>query len=98
MTYLYNLLAASRRHEEGQTMAEFALVLPMLAVLLFAVMQFGVTFNRYLALTDAVRAGARAGAVARHAESPPATTEERVREAAANLDQAALTVTVASSW
>jgi Flp pilus assembly protein TadG len=79
-------------------MAEFALVLPMLALLLFAVTQFGITFNRYLALTDAVRAGARAGAVARHAESPPATTEERVREAAANLDQADLTVTVTSSW
>ena len=79
-------------------MAEFAIVLPMLALLLFAVMQFGITFNRYLALTDAVRAGARAGAVARHADDPAATTEARVREAAANLDQADLTVTVASSW
>ncbi len=79
-------------------MAEFALVLPALALLLLAVMQFGVIFNRYLAVTDAVRAGARAGAVARHADDPAATTEERVREAAANLDQAELAVTVTSSW
>ena len=79
-------------------MAEFALVLPMLALLLFAVTQFGITFNRYLALTDAVRAGARAGAVARHSDDPAGTTEMRVREAAANLDQDQLTVSVTSSW
>ena len=85
-------------NQRGQTMAEFAIVLPMLAVLLFAVTQFGITFNRYLTLTDAVRAGARAGAVARHGDDPAGTTEVRVREAAANLDQAELTVTVTSSW
>jgi Flp pilus assembly protein TadG len=88
----------SFKGQRGQTMAEFALVMPVLALLLFAVTQFGITFNRYLALTDAVRAGARAGAVARHAEDPAGTTETRVREAAANLDQADLTVTVTSSW
>jgi Flp pilus assembly protein TadG len=88
----------SFKNQRGQTMAEFALVLPMLALLLFAVTQFGITFNRYLALTDAVRAGARAAAVARHEENPPGTAETRVRDAAANLDQADLTVTVASSW
>ena len=88
----------SFKNQRGQTMAEFALVLPVLALLLFAVMQFGVTFNRYLALTDAVRAGARAGAVARHADDPAAATEAQVREAAANLDQAQLSVTVASTW
>ena len=79
-------------------MAEFALVLPALALLLFAVVQFGVTFNRYLMVTDAVRAGARAGAVARHTDDPAATTEARVREAAANLDQDVLDVTVTSTW
>jgi Flp pilus assembly protein TadG len=86
------------KEERGQTMAEFALVLPALALILFAVLQFGVTFNRYLTVTDAVRVGARAGAVARHGDSPAATTEARVREAAANLDQSKLTVTVTSSW
>jgi Flp pilus assembly protein TadG len=88
----------SVKNERGQTMAEFAIVLPMLAVILFAVMQFGITFNRYLTLTDAVRAGARAGAVARHGDDPAGTTETRVREAAANLDQGDLSVTVTSSW
>jgi Flp pilus assembly protein TadG len=88
----------SFKNQRGQTMAEFALVLPALALILFAVTQFGITFNRYLALTDAVRAGARAGAVARNADNPAGTTEARVREAAANLDQGQLTVSVTSSW
>ncbi len=30
MTYLYKLLAASRRHEEGQTMAEYGVVLAVI--------------------------------------------------------------------
>ena len=39
-------------------MAEFTLVLPVLAILLFGIIQFGITFNNYITLTDAVRAGA----------------------------------------
>jgi hypothetical protein len=51
--------------EKGQTVAEFALVLPILAALLFAILEFGVAFNQYLTLTDAVRVGARKAAVSR---------------------------------
>jgi Flp pilus assembly protein TadG len=58
------------RNEEGQTMAEFALVLPLLAVLLFGVIQFGIVFNNYLDLTDATRAGARKAAVSRNTSDP----------------------------
>ena len=48
--------------ERGQTMAEFAVVLPILVVLLFGIMQFGIAFNNYVTLTDAARAGARKAA------------------------------------
>jgi Flp pilus assembly protein TadG len=48
-------------------MVEFALVLPILVVLVLAIAQFGVAFNNYLALTDAARAAARKGAVSRQA-------------------------------
>ena len=44
-------------------MTEFALALPILALLLFAVIQFGIVFNHYVTLTDATRAGARKAAV-----------------------------------
>src|SRR5437899_958555 len=51
---------ADIRDENGQTMAEFAMVLPILVLLLFGVIQFGILFNNYVTLTDAVRAGAQA--------------------------------------
>jgi Flp pilus assembly protein TadG len=56
------------RSERGQTMAEFAIALPVLAVLLFGVIQFGIVFNNYVTLTDAARAGARKAAVSRHTD------------------------------
>jgi Flp pilus assembly protein TadG len=53
------------RGEDGQTIVEFALVLPILALLFGGILQFGVAFHDYLAITDAARAGARAAAVHR---------------------------------
>ena len=79
-------------------MAEFTLVLPVLAILLFGVIQFGIVFNNYLAITDAVRAGARQGAVARLSPNPAGTVTNRVRGSASNLDQSKLQVTVSSTW
>ena len=75
-------------------MAEFALVLPLLALLLFGVIQFGLVFQNYVTLTDAVRAGSRQAAVGRHLDDPIGAAEERVRESAANLDQVKLEVDV----
>lgn len=79
-------------------MTEFALVLPLLVVLLFGIIQFGITFNNYISLTDAVRAGARKGAVARHLSDPVGATVAQVRTAGTDLDAADLQVTVTSSW
>ena len=93
-----NLKKFPRKREQGQTMAEFTLVLPVLAILLFGVIQFGIVFNNYLAITDAVRAGARQGAVARLSPNPAGTVTNRVRGSASNLDQSKLQVTVSSTW
>jgi Flp pilus assembly protein TadG len=82
------------RDEQGQTMTEFALVLPVLALLLFGVIQFGILFNNYVTLTDAVRAGARKAAVSRQASDPKGDAEAAVRAAADTLDQSKLTVSV----
>jgi len=75
-------------------MTEFALVLPILALLLFGVIQFGIVFNNYITLTDAVRAGARKGAVARHLSNPEGAVEQTVRDAATDLRQSDLNVDV----
>ena len=46
-------------------MVEFAIVLPLLVLLLLGIAQFGFAFHNYLAITDATRVGARAAAVNR---------------------------------
>lgn len=79
-------------------MTEFALVLPILALLLFGVIQFGIVFNHYITLTDAVRAGARKGAVGRRLQNPEATVIQAVRDASTDLNQSDLNVSVTSSW
>src|SRR5829696_2473725 len=67
------------RAQDGQAMTEFALVLPLRALLLVGVIQFGIAFNNYITLTDAVRAGARKGAVARHLQDPEGKVDTAVR-------------------
>src|SRR5688500_20081710 len=86
------------KRQQGQTMTEFALVLPLLALLLFGVIQFGIIFHQYVTLTDAVRAGGRQGAVARDLPSPNAIVENRARNASVNLDQSKLSVAVSSTF
>jgi Flp pilus assembly protein TadG len=84
--------------ERGQSLVEFALALPILVLLLFAVIQFGVAFNNYVTLTDATRAGARKAAVGRQLSNPQSTTITAVRNSATDLRQSDLDVTVSSTW
>jgi len=86
------------RDERGQTMAEFAIVLPILIVLLFGIVQFGILFNNYVTLTDAVRAGARAAAVSRQAPDPSGTATAAVRSSASDLNPSTLGISVSSGW
>lgn len=79
-------------------MTEFAVVLPLLVVLLFAIIQFGIAFNNYVALTDAARAGARKGAVSRNLSNPSSACSNQVYTTAANLNASQLQVTCTSSW
>lgn len=79
-------------------MVEFVIVLPILCVLLFGIVQFGITFNHYLTLTDSVRAGARKAAVSREASDPVGAAVAQVRSSASDLKQGDLTVSVTSSW
>ena len=85
------------RNEQGQAMTEFALVLPVLALLLFAVIQFGIVFNNYITLTDATRAGARKAAVSRDDPNRDADVMAAVRSSAADLDGSKLSVSPPNS-
>lgn len=81
-------------------MAELALVLPVLLVLLLGIAQFGVTFNNYVSLTDAVRAGARKAAVSRNLADPAGACRQQVLDSAGSLDKTELgaNLSCVSSW
>jgi Flp pilus assembly protein TadG len=85
------------RNQQGQTMTEFALVLPVLALILFAVIQFGIVFNNYITLTDATRAGARKAAVSRQDPNRNAAVMSAVRSSASDLKSSKLSVLPPSS-
>jgi Flp pilus assembly protein TadG len=84
--------------EQGQTMTEFAMVLPLLVVLLFGIIQFGIAFNNYVTLTDAVRAASRKGAVSRGTGNPVDDCTAAAQNAASDLDRSKLKVTCTSTW
>ena len=84
--------------ERGQALTEFALALPILALLLFAVIQFGIAFNNYVTLTDATRAGARKAAVARRLSDPRGACITAVRNSAVDLKSGDLTADCQSTW
>ncbi len=62
------LLAARKsfarlRGEEGQATVEFALVLPILVILVVGIFEFGRAWNAHQVITDAAREAARTAAV-----------------------------------
>ena len=75
----------SIKSEQGQTMVEFAIVAPILLMLILGIIQLGVLFNNYITLTDAARAGARQAAVGRSLPAPESTTISKTQTSAANL-------------
>ncbi len=52
-----------RKGERGASLVEFALVLPLLATLIFGIIDFGFAFNSYIELRSGSREGARLAAV-----------------------------------
>jgi Flp pilus assembly protein TadG len=93
-------LTTKMKKERGQTMVELAFVLPIFAVLLFGIVQFGLAFNNYVTLTDAVRAGARKAAVSRNLSDPAGACRAQVLAAGDNLDATELgrNLSCNSSW
>ncbi len=75
-------------------MVEFAIILPLLLLVLLGIIQFGIVFNNYLTLTDAVRVGARQAAVSRTLPDPVGVTTNRVKAAAHSLNKDRLVITV----
>jgi len=83
-------LLRALRAEDGSTIAETALVLPVLLVVLTGIFSFGIALNQYLVLTNAVNAGARAFALSAGGAANSTST-------AANSDPCAYAATTIQS-
>ena len=64
----------TRRSESGASAVEFALLLPVLMMILFGIIEFGLALYRQAILTNASREGARLGIV----QSIPAITNGQI--------------------
>ena len=88
------------RQERGQSVAEFALVLPLMMLILLGIVQFGMVFKQYITLTDAVREGSRKAAVSRHRADRDSYVKGAVVSAGSDLGATFTTtnVSVNSTW
>jgi len=86
------------REERGQAATEFAIVLPLLAIVLFGLIQAGITFNHYVTLTDAVRAGGRAASVATDQGSAQTAALQAMQSAAGDLTLESPAATPVTTW
>lgn len=75
----------TRRRGRGAVAIEFALVLPILLILLLGMMDYGWYFFCQLTVTNAAREGARAGTLVVNGDAGRATTVTRNAIAAAGL-------------
>lgn len=53
----------SLKNEKGQSLIEFAILLPLLLLLLMGILEFGLMLNAYLSINNSAREGARLGIV-----------------------------------
>jgi Flp pilus assembly protein TadG len=74
----------------GQTLVEFAVILPVFLLIAFAIVDFGSAFDASISIGNAAREGARLGVV----DPSTAAITARVRETAGRLDNSNLSVTV----
>jgi Flp pilus assembly protein TadG len=67
------------RKEKGAAMVEFAIVLPLLLILLFGIIELSIALYDKAVLTNASREGARAGIVAQNPRVADAAIRNTVR-------------------
>lgn len=78
------------KQEKGQALVEFAIILPVLLLLIMGILQFGMMLNAYLAIENAAREGARTGI----AGSSDAEIRQSIISISPSLDSENLNVTI----
>jgi Flp pilus assembly protein TadG len=88
-----------RKNSRGQALVEFALVMPLLLILIISVFEFGRAWNLHQTITDAAREGARTAVVA-NSSVTAASVDSAIgnRIAASGFDPANATVTLPNGF
>ena len=81
-----------RRHEQGQSLVEFGLAMPVLVALLLFIVSCGQLFSTQLVLINAAREGARIGAVGADTGAIQSTALAYLKQAGLADDQAEIEV------
>lgn len=85
--------SVERRAEAGQALVEFALVAPLLILLVIGLVEFGRAWNAFQVITDAAREGARTAVIADPAitqDSVYSTIQSALARAALDADSAVI--------
>jgi Flp pilus assembly protein TadG len=87
------------KRRRGQALVEFALIVPMLLLLVMGVVEFGRAWNVYQTLTDAAREGARTAVLARPTiDADTVAAAANTIMASAALDTAAAVKTLSAGF
>ena len=82
---------ALRKEQQGQSLVEFAVTLPILLLVVTGITTFGVAITNYVQLTEATNVGGRALAISRNqVVDPCATAASAVQGSAPALNPASL--------
>ncbi len=88
------VFALFHRDRRGTAAVEFALVAPVLFLLILGITQFGITLNNYEMLTGATAAASRQFSMSRGISTPSSSATTALYNAASNLTQSSLTITL----
>ena len=80
----------SLKNQKGQALVEFAIILPIIMLLIMGIFQFGMMLNAYITIENASREGARAGIIG----SSDAEIETLIISTSPSLEPERLTVTI----
>jgi Flp pilus assembly protein TadG len=82
------------RDEQGQALLEFAMVIPLLALIVVGVVKFGALYTNYTQLIDAARSSARQFAIERGQADPCGDTVARLAAGAGSLTASDITAEI----
>ncbi|MDP4120101.1 MAG: TadE/TadG family type IV pilus assembly protein [Bacillota bacterium] len=85
------------KEEQGQSMVEFALVIPLLLLLILGIIDFGWIYHSKIQLDDASNIGARYAITLDNSQTSQNQIKSQIYSALPNVPQSNLTITITYS-